>query len=217
MYWFQCGKLVWDKEYIGETSRTIWEIFKEHLKAPSPIHHHSNNTGHITTQDNFLIPVREDHGIASTFKESIYIRVSKPILNGNIGNFNLHHTWDRVFLILQSMLSPPSLTPPCTISQVPWSMLSPNLGLSMSIELPRTHVRRLISILPQTWWSLAVGWMKASLNSTKVLFQRIYNLKNLIDYPYTIMRRCARNWLIQNKQEKFPLYIQHHKSSNNFL
>ena len=46
IYWFQCGDLSCDDEYIGETSRTFGERYKEHLKDPSPIHQHSNHTGH---------------------------------------------------------------------------------------------------------------------------------------------------------------------------
>ena len=30
-----------------------WKGYKEHLKAPSAIHHHSNQTGHTTNQNNF--------------------------------------------------------------------------------------------------------------------------------------------------------------------
>ena len=98
IYWFQCGELACDEEYIGETSRTFGEIFKGNLKEPSPIHNHSHTTDHITTQDNFQIIGREDHGIARTIKESIYIRVNNPTLNRNIGKFNLHHIWNRVLL-----------------------------------------------------------------------------------------------------------------------
>ena len=36
IYWFQCGDLTCDDEYIGETSRTFGEIFKEHLENPLP-------------------------------------------------------------------------------------------------------------------------------------------------------------------------------------
>ena len=36
IYWFQCGDLTCDDEYIGETSRTFGERFKEHLKDSSP-------------------------------------------------------------------------------------------------------------------------------------------------------------------------------------
>ena len=63
--------LICDDEYIGENSRTFGERFKEYLKDPSPIHNHSINTGHPTTQDNFQIIVEEDHGIARTIKGSI--------------------------------------------------------------------------------------------------------------------------------------------------
>ena len=73
--------------------------FKEHLKEePYPVHHPSNNTGHTTTQDNFQIIGREDHGIARTIKESIYIRLNNARLNTTIGKFNLHHMWDRALL-----------------------------------------------------------------------------------------------------------------------
>ena len=98
IYWFQFRDFACDEEYIGETSRTFGETFKEHLKEPSPIHNHSNNTGHTSTQDTFQIIGREDHGIARTIKESIYIRVNTLKLNRNIGKFNLHHIWDRVLL-----------------------------------------------------------------------------------------------------------------------
>ena len=38
IYWYQCGDLGCGDEYIGETSRTFGERYKEHLKEPSPIH-----------------------------------------------------------------------------------------------------------------------------------------------------------------------------------
>ena len=41
IYWFQCGDLTTDDKYIGETSRSFGERFKEHLKDPSPIHQHT--------------------------------------------------------------------------------------------------------------------------------------------------------------------------------
>ena len=55
IYWFQCGDLTCDDECIGETSRAFGERLKEHLKDPSPIHHHSNNTGHPAGHNNFQI------------------------------------------------------------------------------------------------------------------------------------------------------------------
>ena len=46
IYRFKCNRVECDDEYIGESSRTFGERFKEHLKAPSPINDHYNITGH---------------------------------------------------------------------------------------------------------------------------------------------------------------------------
>ena len=70
IYWYQCGDLGCDDEYIGETPRTLGEKYKEHLKAPSAIHHHSNQTGHPTNQNNFQIIGREGQNLARNIKES---------------------------------------------------------------------------------------------------------------------------------------------------
>ena len=59
IYRFKCDRLECDEEYIGETSRTFGERFKEHLKGPSPIHDHSNISGHTTSLENFSIVSRE--------------------------------------------------------------------------------------------------------------------------------------------------------------
>ena len=98
IYWYQCGDLICDDEYIGETSRTFGERYKGHLKAPSAIHHHSSQTDHPTNHNNFQIIRREAHNLTRNIKESIYIRVNNPTLNNNIGKFNLSHIWDRVLL-----------------------------------------------------------------------------------------------------------------------
>ena len=98
IYWYQCGDLSCDDEYIGETSRTFGKRYKEHLKPPLAIHHHSNQTGHTTNQNNFQIIGREWQNLTRNIKESIYIRVNNPTLNNNIGIFNLSHIWDRVLL-----------------------------------------------------------------------------------------------------------------------
>ena len=55
IYWFQCGDLSCDEEYIGETSSTFGERYKEHLKDPSLIHQHCNHTGHPISHKNFQI------------------------------------------------------------------------------------------------------------------------------------------------------------------
>ena len=67
IYWYQCGDLGCDNEYIGETSRTFGERYKEHLKEPSPIHQHSNQTGHPTSHNNFQIIGREGHNLARNY------------------------------------------------------------------------------------------------------------------------------------------------------
>ena len=93
IYMYQCGELACNEEYIGETSRTMGVRYMEHLEEPSPIHAHSTQTGHNTIPGNFSIIGREDHGLARTIKESIYIRVNNPTLNRNIGYYNLNHIW----------------------------------------------------------------------------------------------------------------------------
>ena len=98
IYWYQCVDLGCDEEYIGETSRTFGERFKEHLKAPSSIHHHSSQKGCPTSHNNFQIIGREGHNLARNIKESIYIRVNNPTLNNNISKFNLSHIWNRPLL-----------------------------------------------------------------------------------------------------------------------
>ena len=85
-----------NEEYIGETSRTIGERYKEHLKEPSPIYECSNISGHSTNPDKFTIIGREDHGLARTIKVSIYTRVNNCTLSRNVGKYTFHHMWDRV-------------------------------------------------------------------------------------------------------------------------
>ena len=81
IYRFKCNRVDCDDEYIGESSRTFGERFKEHLKAPSPIHDHYNTTGYSTTIENFSIVGREDQNLIRATKEAIYIRVNNPSLN----------------------------------------------------------------------------------------------------------------------------------------
>ena len=74
IYSYQCGDIACGEKYIWETSRTLGERYKEHLKQPSPIHVHIQQTGHASTTNNFNIIGREDQGLARTIKEAIYIR-----------------------------------------------------------------------------------------------------------------------------------------------
>ena len=103
IYQYTCGMIDCDQEYIGESGRTFGERYKEHLKAPSPIFLHQNNSGHVTTLDNFRIIGREDSSLARTIKESMYIRVNNPTLNRNIGKYNLPHIWDKLLFSIPDL------------------------------------------------------------------------------------------------------------------
>ena len=103
IYSYKCGRVECDEEYIGESSRTFGERFKEHQKAPSPIYDHFNNTGHTISVDNFNIVAREDINLRRAIKEAIYIRVNDPSLNRNIGKYHLPHIWDEVLLNISEL------------------------------------------------------------------------------------------------------------------
>ena len=98
IYRFKCDRLECDEEYTGEIARTFGERYKEHLKAPSPIHDHSYTTGHTTTLNNFSIDGREEQNLSRLIKESMFIRVNNPSLNKNIGKYHLPHVWDEVLI-----------------------------------------------------------------------------------------------------------------------
>ena len=83
-----------NEENIGKTSRTFGERYKEHPKELLPIKAYTDHTGHSTNPENFTIIGKEDHGLARTIKESIYIRVNNPRLNRNVGKYDHHHLWD---------------------------------------------------------------------------------------------------------------------------
>ena len=96
IYRYKCERMECDEEYIGESSRTFGERFKEHQKASSPIYDHYNITGHKISIDNFSIVGREDQNLTRTIKEALYIMVNNPSLNRNIGKYHLPHIWDDI-------------------------------------------------------------------------------------------------------------------------
>ena len=103
IYRFKCNSVKYDDEYIGESSRTFGERFREHLKAPCPIYDHYNITGHSTTIENFSIVGREHQNLIRAIKEAIYIRVNNPSLNRNIGKYHLPHIRDEVLLNISEL------------------------------------------------------------------------------------------------------------------
>ena len=73
VYWFRCDRIDCEDEYKGESSRMFGERYKEHLKAPSPIFEHQNNTSPAydfkvfhTSAENFKIIGREGHKYAQS-------------------------------------------------------------------------------------------------------------------------------------------------------
>ena len=103
IYRYKCDRVDCDEEYIGESARNFEERYKEHLKAPSPIHDHLNISGHNVTIDNFSILGREDQTLLRTIKEALYIRMNNPSLNRNIGKYHLPHIWDEVLLNISEL------------------------------------------------------------------------------------------------------------------
>ena len=77
-------------------SRTFPERYKEHMKAPSPIHDHHKTTGHDI--NNFSIVGTEDQNLARSIKEAILIRVNDQSLDRHIGKYQLSHILDEVLL-----------------------------------------------------------------------------------------------------------------------
>ena len=71
--------------YIGESGRDLGDRVKEHLKAPSPIHHHSNTTGHPLDPDHFNTVHKEVNSHSRTIKDAMFICIQDPTLNRNLG------------------------------------------------------------------------------------------------------------------------------------
>ena len=96
IYKFKCPHVNWLEEYIEESGRTFGDRLKEHLRAPSPIHHHGNSTGHLVSPECFTIVDREPQGVTRNINEAMYIHVNDPSLNRNLGKYQLLHISDQV-------------------------------------------------------------------------------------------------------------------------
>ena len=53
IYRYRCTHINCTEQYIGESGRTLGDRYKEHLKAPSPIHLHTSTTGHPVSPECF--------------------------------------------------------------------------------------------------------------------------------------------------------------------
>ena len=102
IFHFKCPHSNCLQEYIGESRRSFGGRIKEHLRALSPIHHHSHTTVHPVNSECFTIADRESQGVSRTIKEAMYIWVNDHSLNRNLEKYELPHIWDEV---LQDTLS----------------------------------------------------------------------------------------------------------------
>ena len=94
-----------DKDYIGETERTLKARFMEHRRPSSSSsevsrHIHVDNPGHAVSMDSVRILDREPSWFERGVKESIYIRAHNPALNRDGGRYLLPHIWDTTLTSL---------------------------------------------------------------------------------------------------------------------
>ena len=108
---YKCPHINCPEAYIGESGRALGERVKEHLKAPSPIFHHSSTTGHSLEPDNFNIIHKEVPSHPRTIKEAMSICVNDPTLNRNLGKYQLSHIWDSILQASPILQLKPSSLP----------------------------------------------------------------------------------------------------------
>ena len=96
IYKFKCLHIHCPEQYIGESERTLGYKVKEHLRAASLIHQHSNIVGHPINPDCFILVHREPQGNTRKIKEALFIWVNDPLLNRNIGKYQLPHIWVQI-------------------------------------------------------------------------------------------------------------------------
>ena len=96
IYRYRCPNVTCTKQYIGESGRSLGDRYREHLKAPLPIHLHTSTTGHPVSPVCFTIIDREVQGFTRNIKEALYIKVNDPSLNRNLGKFLLPQVWDQI-------------------------------------------------------------------------------------------------------------------------
>ena len=71
IYWYKYPNVNCTEQYIRESGRTLGDRYKEHLKAPSPIHLHTSATGHPVSPECFSIMDRESQGLTRNIKEAM--------------------------------------------------------------------------------------------------------------------------------------------------
>ena len=95
IYHYKCPHINCPDAYIRESGRALGDRVKEHFKTPSPIHQHSNTTGHPLDLDLFKIIHKEVHSHSRTIKEAMFVHIHDPTLNRNLGKYQLPYIWDN--------------------------------------------------------------------------------------------------------------------------
>ena len=85
IYGFKSPLVDCPEEYIGELGRTLRDRLREHLRAPYPIHQHSQTNGHQVDLECFTVANREAQSVDRTIQEAMYIHVNGPSFNRNLG------------------------------------------------------------------------------------------------------------------------------------
>lgn len=100
IYHIPCGYESCGAAYIGETCRVLEERIKDHTTNPnSSIKRHHMDTGHPLpnhTDKNVKIISVEANTFKRRVKEAIYIKTNNPVLNQNVGKFNLPPIYDQL-------------------------------------------------------------------------------------------------------------------------
>ena len=81
-----------------------WERGSRNIKRPHPPY--LTITTPLVTKislDNFSIVGREDQNLMTTIKEALYIRVSNPSLNRNIGKYHMPHICNEVLVNISEL------------------------------------------------------------------------------------------------------------------
>ena len=86
-----------EDSYIGESGRIFKDRFRDHNREPSPVYLHRVHSGHPPpTEQDVDILAQEPNATKRLFKEAMFIRVHNPILNRNVGKYQLPHIYDNL-------------------------------------------------------------------------------------------------------------------------
>ena len=92
-----------DKDYVGETSRSLETRVKEHLsRNSSAVHEHCMLMGHSVDSSKTKVLATESKTFKRRIREAIEIRLRNPSLNRDNG-FELARIYDTILAPLRSV------------------------------------------------------------------------------------------------------------------